>query len=38
VSVATIDRILEHAREHPTVYLPSHDPEAARRLAAGTTL
>jgi glyoxylase-like metal-dependent hydrolase (beta-lactamase superfamily II) len=38
VSVATIDRILAHAREHPTVYLPSHDPEAARRLAAGTTL
>jgi N-acyl homoserine lactone hydrolase len=38
VSVATIDTILAHAREHPTVYLPSHDPESASRLAAGATL
>jgi N-acyl homoserine lactone hydrolase len=38
VSVATIDRILAHAREHPTIYLPSHDPESAGRLAAGLTL
>src|SRR4051794_15459811 len=38
VSVATIDRILAHGRQHPTVYLPSHDPESAARLAAGTTL
>jgi glyoxylase-like metal-dependent hydrolase (beta-lactamase superfamily II) len=38
VSVATIDRILAHGREHPTVYLPSHDPESAARLAARTTL
>jgi glyoxylase-like metal-dependent hydrolase (beta-lactamase superfamily II) len=38
VTVATMDRILAHAREHPTVYLPSHDPESASRLAAGTTL
>jgi N-acyl homoserine lactone hydrolase len=38
VSVATIDRILAHAREHPTVYLPSHDPDSAQRLAQGTTL
>jgi hypothetical protein len=36
--VATIDTILAHAREHPTVYLPSHDPESASRLAAGATL
>jgi N-acyl homoserine lactone hydrolase len=34
VSVATIDRILAHAREHRTVYLPAHDPESAARLAA----
>jgi N-acyl homoserine lactone hydrolase len=38
VSVATIDAILAHGREHPTVYLPSHDPESAARLAAATTL
>jgi N-acyl homoserine lactone hydrolase len=38
VSVATIDRILAHAREHPTVYLPSHDPESAARLREGSTL
>src|SRR4051794_10479936 len=38
VNVATIDRILAHAREHPTVYLPSHDPESAARLAARATL
>lgn len=34
----TIDRIVSHAREHPTVYLPSHDPESAARLAANLTL
>jgi N-acyl homoserine lactone hydrolase len=38
VAVATMDAILAHAREHPTVYLPSHDPESAARLEAGTTL
>jgi N-acyl homoserine lactone hydrolase len=38
VSVATIDRILAHARQHPTVYLPSHDPESAARLREGSTL
>lgn len=38
VSIATIDRIIAHGRTHPTVYLPSHDPESAARLAAGTTL
>jgi glyoxylase-like metal-dependent hydrolase (beta-lactamase superfamily II) len=36
VSVATIDRILAHAREHPTVYLPSHDPSTEARLAGAT--
>jgi N-acyl homoserine lactone hydrolase len=38
VSVATIDRILAHGREHATVYLPSHDPDSAGRLAGGVTL
>jgi N-acyl homoserine lactone hydrolase len=38
VTVATIDRILAHSAEHPLVYLPSHDPDSAARLAAGTTL
>lgn len=32
-ALATFDTILEHARRHPTVILPSHDPDAARRLA-----
>ena len=38
VTVATIDRILAHGREHPTVYLPSHDVDSAARLRAGETL
>lgn len=38
VSVATMQTILAHGREHPTVYLPSHDPESVARLQAGTTL
>jgi N-acyl homoserine lactone hydrolase len=38
VHVQTIDRILAHAREHATVYLPSHDPESAARLAQHTLL
>jgi N-acyl homoserine lactone hydrolase len=38
VHVATIDRILAHGREHPTVFLPSHDPDSPGRLAAGTAL
>ena len=36
--VATIDRILAHAREHETVYLPAHDPESATRLAGRVPL
>jgi N-acyl homoserine lactone hydrolase len=31
--VATLETILAHCREHPTVYLPSHDRESAARLA-----
>src|SRR3954468_24605148 len=34
VAIATIDLVLEHARRHPTVILPLHDPDSARRLAA----
>jgi N-acyl homoserine lactone hydrolase len=35
---ATLERILEHCVAHPTVYLPSHDPDSAARLAAATTV
>lgn len=38
VTIRTIDTILAHGREHPTVFLPSHDRESVARLAAGTTL
>jgi len=38
VMVETIDTILDHGRQHPTVYLPSHDPDSAARLAARTIL
>ncbi len=29
----TLERIQSYAKEHPTVYLPSHDPEGSGRLA-----
>ncbi len=35
---ATLETILAHCARHPTVYLPSHDPESASRLAGGTTV
>jgi N-acyl homoserine lactone hydrolase len=38
VHVATLDTILAHCAEHPTVYLPSHDPDAAARLAGAVTV
>jgi glyoxylase-like metal-dependent hydrolase (beta-lactamase superfamily II) len=38
VSIATMQSILAHAREHPTVYLPAHDPESLSRLDALSTL
>jgi N-acyl homoserine lactone hydrolase len=38
VHVATMERILAHCAEHPTVYLPSHDPESAARLAGSVTV
>jgi hypothetical protein len=36
--IETIDRILAHGRDHPTVYVPAHDRESATRLEARTTL
>jgi glyoxylase-like metal-dependent hydrolase (beta-lactamase superfamily II) len=38
VHVATLERILAHCAQHPTIYLPSHDPESAARFAAATTV
>ena len=32
---ATLETVLAHCARHPTVYLPSHDPGSAARLAAG---
>jgi N-acyl homoserine lactone hydrolase len=36
--VATLDAIVAHCAQHPTVYLPSHDPESAARLAGAITV
>jgi N-acyl homoserine lactone hydrolase len=36
--VATLETILAHCAAHPTVYLPSHDPESAARLHGGVTV
>jgi glyoxylase-like metal-dependent hydrolase (beta-lactamase superfamily II) len=38
VHVATLDTILSHCAKHPTVYLPSHDPESVARLAGAITV
>jgi N-acyl homoserine lactone hydrolase len=38
VHVATLKTMLAHCAQHPTVYLPSHDPDSAGRLAAGATV
>jgi N-acyl homoserine lactone hydrolase len=38
VHVTTLQTILAHCAQHPTVYLPSHDPESAARLAGGITV
>jgi N-acyl homoserine lactone hydrolase len=38
VHVATMRTILAHCAQHPTIYLPSHDPKSAVRLAAGVTV
>ncbi|HEY0755722.1 MAG TPA: N-acyl homoserine lactonase family protein [Ktedonobacteraceae bacterium] len=34
----TLSRLRDYAQSNPTVYLPSHDPAAARRLATRTTV
>jgi len=36
--VVTLTRILAHCARHPTVYLPSHDPDSTLRLAEGSTV
>jgi glyoxylase-like metal-dependent hydrolase (beta-lactamase superfamily II) len=38
VAIESMKTILAHAREHPTVYLPSHDPESVARLEHALTL
>jgi N-acyl homoserine lactone hydrolase len=36
--LATMQTILAHCAQHPTIYLPSHDPQSAARLAGGVTV
>ena len=36
--IETHRKILAHAAQRPTIYLPSHDPEASTRLAHRITL
>jgi N-acyl homoserine lactone hydrolase len=38
VTLETMGRILAHAAAHPTIYLPSHDPESVARLRQEKTL
>lgn len=38
VAVETMRAILAHAEQHPTVYLPAHDPESVTRLRDRVTL
>jgi N-acyl homoserine lactone hydrolase len=38
VHLATMRAILAHCSQHPTVYLPSHDPESGARLAGAVTV
>jgi hypothetical protein len=38
VYVQTLDMILAHCADHPTVYLPSHDPASISRFSAATTV
>jgi glyoxylase-like metal-dependent hydrolase (beta-lactamase superfamily II) len=38
VHLATMQAILAHCAKHPTVYLPSHDPESVTRLAGAVTV
>jgi N-acyl homoserine lactone hydrolase len=36
--VATLETIMAHCAQHPTIFLPSHDPESASRLAGAATV
>jgi len=36
--IATLERILAHCAQHPTIYLPSHDPQSAARLEGAVTV
>ena len=38
VHIATLETIQAHRELHPTIYLPSHDPESAARLAGAVHL
>jgi glyoxylase-like metal-dependent hydrolase (beta-lactamase superfamily II) len=38
VHIATLETILAHCAAHPTIYLPSHDPESTTRLAGAVTV
>ncbi len=38
VHVATLETILAHCADHPTIYLPSHDPESLARFTADATV
>ena len=37
VHIATMETILAHCAQHPTIYLPSHDPESAARFESERT-
>jgi N-acyl homoserine lactone hydrolase len=37
VHIATMKTILAHCAKHPTIYLPSHDPESAARFTGAIT-
>ena len=38
VYIATLERILAHCSQHPTVFLPSHDPDSVARLQGAITV
>jgi len=38
VHMATLQTILDHCAAHPTIYLPSHDPESGARLEGAVTV
>ena len=37
VHIATMETILAHCAQHPTIYLPSHDPESTARFHSERT-